>query len=209
MSPFPRRFLGDGEVVVIDVRPHWSSVARPALALLGSLLLALIIQAQVSPDEAYKDFLLFPALALVLAVLVWFVVRYARWASSSLVVTTSRVVVRSGVLSRRGREVALVEVRDVDVRRPLLGRLVGTGTVTVESAGGGREVFRNCPRVKDIAPELRRMVEVAWADEHDRRTGAGEGSPLVQLEKLDDLRQRGVISDAEFEVKKAQLLDRL
>ncbi len=191
------------------MRPHWSSVARPGLALLGSLVLALIIEAQASSDEAYKDLLLFPALALVLAVLVWFIVRYARWASSSLVVTTSRVVVRSGVLSRRGREVSLVDVRHVDVRRPLLGRLVGTGTVSVESAGGGREVFSNCPRVKELAPELRRMVEAAKVDEHDRRTGAGQASPLAQLEKLDDLRQRGVISDAEFEVKKAQLLDRL
>lgn len=209
MSPFPRRFLRDGEVVVIDVRPHWSSVARPALALVGSLALALIVQAQVSSDEAYKDFLLFPALGLVLGVLVWFVVRYARWASSSLVVTTHRVVVRSGVLSRRGVEVSLADVSDVGVRRPLVGRLVGTGTVSVESAGGGQEVFPNCPRVKEISRELRRMVEAAWADDRDRRMGGTEASPLVQLEKLDDLRRRGVISDAEFEVKKAQLLDRL
>jgi hypothetical protein len=39
--------------------------------------------------------------------------------------------------------------------------------------------------------------------------GRRELSPLEQLEKLEELRQRGVISQAEFEAKKAQLLDRL
>jgi hypothetical protein len=43
----------------------------------------------------------------------------------------------------------------------------------------------------------------------DRMEGRRELSPLEQLEKLDDLRQRGVISQAEFDVKKAQLLDRM
>jgi hypothetical protein len=39
--------------------------------------------------------------------------------------------------------------------------------------------------------------------------GRRELSPLDQLEKLEELRQRGVISQAEFDVKKAKLLDRL
>jgi hypothetical protein len=39
--------------------------------------------------------------------------------------------------------------------------------------------------------------------------GRRELSPLEQLEKLEELRQRGVISQAEFDVKKQNLLDRL
>jgi uncharacterized membrane protein YdbT with pleckstrin-like domain len=195
--------------VVIDVRPHWSSVLRPALALVGSLALALMVQMQISSDEGYKDFVLIPALALVLGVLVWFLVRYARWATSSLVVTTHRVIVRSGVLGRRGREIGLDRVSDVFMHRPLAGRLVGAGVLTVESAEGGREEFPHCPRIKDICREVGRLVEASRAGEAQRDTEGAGGSPLVQLEKLDDLRRRGVISDAEFEAKKAQLLDRL
>lgn len=209
MSPFPRRLLQDGEVVVIDVRPHWSSVLRPGVALVASLGLALFIQARIGAGEAYKDFLLIPALVLVLVVLVWFLVRYARWATSSLVVTTSRVVLRSGVVSRRGREISLEDVRQVTFSRPWAGRLVGTGTLVVESAYGGEETFANCPRVKDLSGEVRRVVDAAWAAGDQRRGDGREISPLVQLEKLDELRRRGVISESEFATKKAQLLDRL
>ena len=45
--------------------------------------------------------------------------------------------------------------------------------------------------------------------EADRAAGRRGLSLPEQLEKLDELRQRGVISQAEFDAKKAQLLDRL
>ena len=52
---------------------------------------------------------------------------------------------------------------------------------------------------------------VAVAGEHIalKRAGRRELSPLEQLEKLEELRQRGVISQAEFDLKKQKLLDRL
>jgi membrane protein YdbS with pleckstrin-like domain len=206
---FPRRLLDDDESLVIDLRPHWSSVARPGLALVASLALALFVQARVSAGEDYKDFLLIPALALVLVVLVWFVVRYARWASSNLAVTTDRVVVRSGVVARKENEVALEDVGDVTFSRTLGGRLLGVGTLVVESVQGGREVFAQCPRPSRVAADIRELVDAALDRAAEGAPGHATPSPLVQLEKLDELRRRGVISQAEFDVKKAQLLDRL
>ncbi len=206
---FPRRLLDDDESLVIDLRPHWSSVAKPGLALVASLGLALFVQARVSAGESYKDLLLIPALALVLVVLGWFVVRYARWASSNLAVTTDRVVVRSGVVSRKGNEVPLEEVGDVTVTRTLAGRVLGVGTLAVESVQGGRELFLNCPRARHVADDIRELVAAAREQAAGGAPAHGTPSPLVQLEKLDELRQRGVISQAEFDAKKAQLLDRL
>ena len=56
---------------------------------------------------------------------------------------------------------------------------------------------------------IHREIEAAQARDADRMAGRRELSPLEQLEKLEELRQRGVVSQAEFEAKKAQLLDRM
>ena len=58
---------------------------------------------------------------------------------------------------------------------------------------------------------IHREIEAAQARDADRIAGRRETvlSPLEQIEKLEELRLRGVISQAEFEAKKAQLLDRL
>jgi hypothetical protein len=60
-----------------------------------------------------------------------------------------------------------------------------------------------------VQNEIYVQMEAARDRELDRQVGRRPLSPLEQLEKLDELRQRGVISQAEFEVKKAKLLDQL
>ena len=57
--------------------------------------------------------------------------------------------------------------------------------------------------------EIYRQIEAAQTRAQDRMAGRHELSVPEQLEKLDELRQRGVISQAEFDAKKAQLLDRM
>lgn len=206
---FPRRLLHEGEDVVLDLRPHWSFVARPALALLAGLATAIWMQARISSGERYKDVVLIPVLVLVVLVLGWFVGRYARWATRNLVVTTERVVIRSGVVVRRGREVPLGEVRDVTEVRSLLGRVWGVGTLVVESSAGDREVFASCARPARVRSQILDQVGArARTLGPDHRAGL-EVTPLAQLEKLEELRRRGVISQAEFDSTKAQLLDRL
>jgi hypothetical protein len=52
-------------------------------------------------------------------------------------------------------------------------------------------------------------MEALQARDADRIAGRRELSIPEQIEKLDELRQRGVISQGEFDAKKAQLLDRM
>jgi hypothetical protein len=72
-------------------------------------------------------------------------------------------------------------------------------------------VFPDLPRPariqQVIAAELDRMRRTAPVGSGP--TGSGPWSVPAQIEQLDSLRRRGLISDAEFQVKKAQLLDRL
>ncbi|HEV3400479.1 MAG TPA: PH domain-containing protein [Acidimicrobiales bacterium] len=203
--PFPRRLLNEDEQVVIDVRPHWIVLTWPLLALAASIAAAVFVS-----TGADNDVLLLMMLVVVLVVLGWFLYRLARWATTNLVVTSDRLIVRSGIIAKRGREIPLERINDITVTQSIVNRLLRSGDLVVESAGErGQESFPECPRPTRVQNEIYVQMEAARDRDLDRQAGRRPLSPLEQLEKLDELRQRGVISQAEFEVKKAKLLDQL
>ena len=207
--PFPRRLLNDDEEVVLDLHPHWWFLAAPTAALVAALALAVGIRAGLSRHQ-HRDLFIIPALVLVVVALLWFVARYARWSTTNFVVTTDRLVYRSGVFSKQGKEIPLERVNDISFQQSLFERMVGSGDVMVESGGErGQEQFLKLPRPSRVQNEIYRQMEAARQRDADRSGGRRETSPLEQLEKLEELRGRGVISQAEFDAKKAQLLDRL
>ena len=202
---FPKKYLNDAEEIILDLRPHWFFLFGPALALIASLALAIWVSQAVD-----SEFALFPALALAVVVLLLFLVRFAQWVTTDFVLTTDRLIYRKGVLSRQGKEIPLERVNDVSYQQSLFQRMLRAGDLLVESGGErGQSHFGHFAKPQDIQNEIHRAIEAAASRDADRMAGRRELSPLEQLEKLDELRQRGVISQAEFELKKARLLDRL
>ena len=203
--PFPRKFLNEGEEVILDLRPHWSYFTGPAAALVVALVLAIVAAGQHAPDWLEIGILLLAA-----AAFLWCLARYARWATTNFVVTTDRLIHRYGVFAKRGQEIPLERLNDVSFRRTLVQRMVGAGDLLIESGGErGQQPFDHIAHPERVQNVIHREIEAAQARDADRMAGRRELSPLEQLEKLEELRQRGVISQAEFEAKKAQLLDRL
>jgi membrane protein YdbS with pleckstrin-like domain len=206
---FPARLLNDGEEVVIDVRPHWWYIAGPVVVL--AVVIAGGVAVAVASVPSWVDWVEIAALALAAA---WMIGRYARWASTSLVVTTSRLIRRTGVLARNCREIPLAALNDISYHQSLLERVIGAGDVLLESAGReGQEVFPDLPhpaRIQQgIATQVDRVRQGPAAAVPASPTGGVEWSIPTQIEQLDGLRRRGLITDAEFQAKKTELLDRL
>jgi uncharacterized membrane protein YdbT with pleckstrin-like domain len=202
---FPKKYLNDDEEIILDLRPHWFFLFGPGVALIGALALAIWVSQNIDSDWA-----LFPALGLAVVALLAFLARYAQWLTTDFVLTTDRLIYRKGVISRQGREIPLERLNDVSFQQTLFQRMLRAGDLLVESAGErGQSQYGHFADPQGIQNEIHRAIEAAAARDADRMAGRRELSPLEQLEKLDELRQRGVISQAEFEVKKAKLLDRL
>ncbi len=200
---FPRRYLNDGEEVILDLRPHWAFLAGPAVMLVAGLALAVWLRDR-------SEWVLFPALGLAVVALLVFLVRYAQWVTTDFVLTTDRLIYRKGVIARHGKEIPLERLNDVSYTQTLFQRLLRAGDLLVESGGErGQSQFGHFSRPQDIQNEIHRAIEAAAARDADRMAGRRELSPLEQLEKLEELRRRGVITQAEFDLKKATLLDRL
>ena len=203
--PFPRKLLNDNEEVVVDIRPHPVTMAKPSLALIAAVGGAIWVSANTDNDP-----LLLAVLVLVLVTLVWFLVRFAKWVTTNLVVTNDRLIVRSGVIAKRAREIPLERINDITVTQSLFMRMLGAGDLVIESAGErGQQVFPGCPDPGRVQNEIYRQMELAADRDHQRRQSGRDLHPLDQLERLDELRRRGVISQAEFDAKKTHLLGRL
>ena len=188
------------------MRPHWWYLAGP-VAVLAALIAGAVVVAVHSVPSAV-DWMAIGALALAV---VWLVGRYIRWVYHALVVTTSRLIRRTGVLARSGREIPLAALTDISYHQRLLQRLIGAGDLLLESAGRqGQEVFPDLPRPARIQQVIATQVDRVRR-QPGRPAGAAPGpwSIPAQIEQLDGLRRRGLITDAEFQAKKAQLLDRL
>ncbi len=111
--------------------------------------------------------------ALALAVL-WLVGRYIRWASTSLIVTTSRLIRRTGVLSRSGREIPLAALTDISYHQRLLQRIIGAGDLLLESAGRqGQEVFPDLPGPARIQQVIATQVDRSPAQRGSRGSAPG------------------------------------
>src|SRR5207253_11190471 len=135
--------------------------------------------------------------------------RAVRLPAAALGVTSEPPVLRAGILAQPPRDLPVEKVNGLASRQSLFERMIGAGDLLIESAGErGQEVFSDIPHPDAVQQEIYRQMEV----NQTRMMGGGpvrQQSVTDQIAALADLLDRGAISPAEFEAKKAQLLDRL
>lgn len=200
--PFPKRLLFEGEEVVLDLRPHWWFFAGPASLLVVALVVLVVVAVRDVGDWA-----LLAMAGVVLGALVWFAGRYTRWATINFVLTTDRLIYRSGVVAKRGIEIPLERVNTVFSNQTIFERVLRSGDIVVESGGEqGRQAFNDIPSPSEVQNEIYRQIE-----QNSDRSSRAERQPDIvdQIDRLAGLRERGVITEAEFQAKKAKLLDQL
>ncbi|HEX8804176.1 MAG TPA: PH domain-containing protein [Acidimicrobiales bacterium] len=207
---FPRKLLNDEEELVLDLHPHWWFFFEPLASLIGAIALGLVLLALVDVGWIQGAVGI-----LVIACLIWFGVRYAKWVTTNFVVTTDRLIYRHGVVSKHGIEIPLERVNTVFFSQTLFERMLGAGDLVIESAGEmGRQNFSNVRKPSAVQNEIYRQIEDNENRKYDRvgraaQAGGAEDSIPSQIRELDELRRQGVLSDDEFARKKQQLLDRM
>ncbi|MHA3703641.1 PH domain-containing protein [Jatrophihabitans sp. YIM 134969] len=165
--PFPERLLVDDEAVVRHLHPHWTTLVPAGVAFLLTCAATGVLVAVV-PHGSARSPVLGAVAVVAVVVLIWWVLRpLLRWASTHYVLTTERVLIRTGVLSHTGRDIALGRINDVGFERTLRDRLVGAGTLLIESAGEqGVQRLTDVPRSDEVQQVLNRLI-----DAEERRRG--------------------------------------
>jgi uncharacterized membrane protein YdbT with pleckstrin-like domain len=130
--------------------------------------------------------------------------------TTSLVVTTDRLIHRQGIIGKSGREIPLEHLTNIGYHQRIFERIIGAGDLRLESAGrDSAEVFKALPHPAAIQNEVYRQIDAAQNRAAGRMGGPVAASVPDQIDRLDELRRRGVITQAEFEAKKTQLLERM
>lgn len=207
---YPTKLLNPNETVELDLRPHWWFLV-PRLSVL--LLAVLVGIYAASTDVSWLDQSWFKGLAGigVVVALVWFGLRYAGWATTNFVVTSDRVIYRSGVLSKRGIEIPLDRINTVVFHQGPFERILGAGDLEIESAGATPSRFTDIRKPAVVQAEIYKQSEANENRKYDRigqnvdETGGGGLTVAEQLEKLEGLRDRGSITEEQYEAQKQAL----
>ena len=87
--------------------------------------------------------------------LVWTSVRYA---TSRLILTSKRIIIKRGLLSRSTFEILLAQVEGINVKQPLIGRLFGFGTIIVTGTGGAHQIFRGLRDPQEFQDQVQEEI---------------------------------------------------
>jgi uncharacterized membrane protein YdbT with pleckstrin-like domain len=165
---FPDNILTDDEQVELHLHPHWIRLVPPVVVAVLALAATLfgVLSIPAGRGQQAGQWLVLIAGIAVIAV---FAVRpWLRWLTTSYVITTERVILRQGILSRTGRDIPLQRLNDVSFSHSLWERFLGSGTLVIESAGErGQVVLADVPHVENVHAVLYRLAD---ADDLRRRS---------------------------------------
>ncbi len=165
---YPTKLLAQDEQLVLDLHPHWKSLLRPVLVLVVTLGVGSYAVARLPGGSHQGTWRLVVAALAVLVLLAFSLRPFLAWVTTHFVITDRRVLVRSGILARSGRDVPLSRINDITFSHSFLERLLGCGTLVVESAGErGQVTLTDVPRVESVQRQLYDLVEST----DDRRRG--------------------------------------
>jgi uncharacterized membrane protein YdbT with pleckstrin-like domain len=202
-------FLNDDEQIVLTKRPHIKALLPVTLLVVAAVAGGIAALLAVK-SKKYDKYLLWAVLALIALTALNWLRKWLVWRKDELLLTTHRLISRSGVVAKNQIEIPLERINNISCTQSAFERITRSGDLVVESGGeDGRQVFADLSRPDDVQREVYRQIERNQARDMDRMAGKRPLTVPEQLEKLDELRQRGVVSQAEFDAKKAQLLDQM
>jgi uncharacterized membrane protein YdbT with pleckstrin-like domain len=200
---YPESALAADEIIVFDVHHHISVLLKPMLLFAFGVWKLLV------------------------------------WIYTSLVLTDRRLVYRSGVFTRLSREIPLSRISDITTIQMFLGRIFSSGDLIITldySSGTEKSSFFRLPRPEKLKQDILKQAhalkaeaagqensslasQIAHAVKREQPTYElpalpPERPPLYseivdQIERLDALRERGTLTDLEFEDAKQNLISRL
>lgn len=195
--------LATGETIRYTTRQH-SLFIFPEL-LLYVVLAAVIIAVSILLVPAAG-----PLAFLVLIVLIFPIYRFIeavlRWYNLRYIVTERRVIEIRGTIRKMVSDSSLDKVNDIILTQSVTGRIMGWGDIKILTASeSGVNILK---RIANPLAFKRAMLEQRenWTQRrpHDGHTPeAGDDDALAA--SLDRLHQQGLLTDAEYEAKRAQL----
>jgi hypothetical protein len=198
--------LGENEQILLEAHQHW-------FVLFGKIFLELLLIVVII-GGVFVAYPFYPmaiyGLILVLVPFIGMMNDILVWRNKAYIVTTHRVIQTSGVFSKDVVDSSLEKVNDVKLSQSFFGRLFGYGDIEILTASElGVNLFHE---IADPVGFKTTMLNAKERLGFEHEVGPeGHAAPDIPslIARLDDLRKKGVLSEAEFQQKKAELLAKM
>jgi len=201
--------LGEHEQVLLETRQHWFVLVRAILAesllMIAIITLVILLMTFWYPDPMVALgllLLLLPAISMTHDILVW--------TNRKFIVTNRRVIQISGVINKNVIDSSLEKVNDVKMEQSLLGRTFNYGDIEILTAselGVNRFSLIGDP-IHFKTAMINAKAKLDNGEGLHSLPPANDDIPsLIAL--LGNLRDKGVLSEEEFQKKKSDLLTRI
>ena len=203
--PLSPKHLNENEELILDLHPHWWYFAQSG----GAAVVAVVAWAYGSSkiDGGFWNWVPKSLAVVVALAAVWVGWEYLQWRFTNFAITSSRVIYQQGLVSKKGIEIPLERVNNVNFNQTIVERILGAGDLLIESGGqDGQQKFTDIQRPQEVKKILLNHVQRRI----DMRAGWVQGvqsDVATQLEKLEGLLQRGSLTPDEFEREKRRLLE--
>jgi len=201
--------MADNEKIVVKTRQHWMVLAKSMLVNLLFLAAIAVLAAVAAMSPLGPTGLL--ATVLFVIPIFAFCRDYLEWWNEEFIVTNRRVIQAEGIFNKHVKDSSLEKVNDVVLDQSFLGRILDYGNIEILTAseGGVNDLHHIIAPVK-FKTEMLNQKEGMSMDEHMGPRGQG-GTPNIPalIAELDKLRQQNVLTEAEFQQKKAELLSKM
>lgn len=169
--------LAEGETVVMVLRTHAKALIGP-IAVLVALIVAVGAAWRLAPAE--YPWILWTVLGIaVIAAARWVILPHLRWMATDYTVTTKRIAMRSGLITREGRDIPLYRINDVASEKGVIDRLFGCGTLIISDASDGPGMtLHDVPHVEDVQVHLHELLFA-----HDDGSDDGEFPPTEPVHR--------------------------
>jgi uncharacterized membrane protein YdbT with pleckstrin-like domain len=177
---YPQKLLSDDETIEFEMRPHWRAVLVPGIIMLAvvfGLVFGLTKLNDWFSDNAVSSVATWMIWGAGILVLVVFVIRpFLYWLTTQYVFTNTRIIIRTGLVAKKGRDMPLSKVNNVSFEVSVLGRILHYGTLTIDSASDTALIVDDVPDVEHIQREINRLHE----EDDERRRGNFSPPPANQ-----------------------------
>jgi uncharacterized membrane protein YdbT with pleckstrin-like domain len=159
---YASKHLIAGEQVQYETKLHWVVMLGHVtiaviLAIVGAGLLADPWRT-VQAGAEYSGALRWAGVASLVAAVIFLAIGLIRRDATEMAVTNKRVIVKTGLASRRTVELLLTRIESVVVEEPAMGRALGYGTVILRGTGGTPEVFQQISHPLQFREQVQRQI---------------------------------------------------
>jgi membrane protein YdbS with pleckstrin-like domain len=144
----PAELLGQGEVEELHLRTHAKALIVPALVLLLVAIAVGLAFAFLPSPWAWAGWVIAVLAALVF--ILWSLVPYLRWYTTTYTFTNRRIITRRGIINKSGHDLPLTRINNVAYESSLMDRFFRCGTLKLTTAAEEPVILEDIPDVERV-----------------------------------------------------------